>query len=142
MYSHDTWWGASMVKWTKEVLWYLTSKSRSKMLFTMNKFSCWPMLLCQALKCKIPRWDLQDLSLKIMLRSKWLDLVSNINFITLSTLNLIFYLIFLDVFIMYLYHVLDKNLTITCSISSLALISKMCIIFLESVFVNINYLAL
>ena len=34
--------------------------------------------------------EYQDLSLKAILKSKWLDLILNVNFMTLTNLNLIF----------------------------------------------------
>jgi hypothetical protein len=43
------------------------------------------------LKCKIPRWDQKNLSSKVMLKNKWLDLVLDVHFITLSILNLMFF---------------------------------------------------
>ena len=38
-------------------------------------------------KCRIPRLDLQTLLVKIMLKSKWLDLVLDENIMTLTVLS-------------------------------------------------------
>ena len=54
------------------------------------------------LKCIIPRCDLQHLSLKVMLKRKWLDLNLDINFMILTIWNFMFYIF--RIFIKFIIH--------------------------------------
>lgn len=90
--------GASMVKWTKKVLLYHeTIIFFGEGLKVIAKW-CWTwilfifvfqgaQLLCQVLKFRLSRWDLQKLTSKDMLKRKWLHLVLDVNFMTLSTVS-------------------------------------------------------
>jgi hypothetical protein len=69
-----------------------TPISSSKMLI----FSRWPLLLSKVLKYKISIWVLQNLSSKVMRKSNWLNIVLNVNFMTLNNLNLEFFFILLE----------------------------------------------
>ena len=44
-------------------------------------------------KCKVPKWNLQNLSLKVMLKNKWVDLVLDTNFMTLTNFSLILFML-------------------------------------------------
>ena len=67
------------------------------------------------LKCGIRRLDLWNLSLKVMLKSKWLCLVLDVNFMTLTILNrmYIFYIPWIHykfaVIIMFIYLFIVEN---------------------------------
>ena len=74
-------------------------QSSSKALLKMNFFSWWPSLLCWILKCRNSSWDLQYLFLKGMLKSKWLSLVLDVDFMTLTILKLEFSFIFLEFYL-------------------------------------------
>ena len=100
---------ASMVKSTTKVLRYTKTIiflvkglkiEKVKALFKLNLFSWWPLLLCWILKCMKSSWDLQFLSLKVVLRSKWLSLNLDVDFMTLTISKLDFSFIFLE-FIIY-----------------------------------------
>ena len=100
--------GASMVKWTTNVLQYINTiffgqrpKNNSKALIKLNWISWWPLLLCCILKCRISSWYLQYLSLKVMFKNKWLGLVLEVDFMTLTNLKFKFSFMFLE-FNMYL----------------------------------------
>ena len=92
---------ASMVKWTKIVLWYTKamvflgqrSKGCCKVLFEMDSFS-WSPLLCGVeysnVEYQIEIFKTRQM-LKVMLKSKWLSKVLDVNFTTLSILKLDFF---------------------------------------------------
>ena len=88
--------GTSIVKWTKQVLRYTKAViflvkglyRMRKMLFKIDYFSWWPLLLSQALKYRIPIWVLQNLSSKVMHKS---NIILNVSFMTLNILSLIFF---------------------------------------------------
>ena len=68
-----------------------TPISSSKMLFKIDYFSWWPLLLSQVLKYRISIWDLQNLSWKVMRKNNWLNIILNVSFMTLNILNLIIF---------------------------------------------------
>ena len=70
-------------------------------MFESDSLSWWPSLLCWILKCRKSSWNLQYISLRRMLKSKYLTLVLDIDFMTLTILKLEFSFIFLE-FIIYL----------------------------------------
>ena len=65
-------------------------KSSSKALFKLDFFSWQSLLMCWALKCRKSSWDLQYLSLNVMLKSKWLSHALDIDFMTITILKLEF----------------------------------------------------
>lgn len=65
------------------------------MLFRLIVFSWWPLLLCSLLNCRITWWDFQTLSWKVMIKSKWLYVILDISFMSLTILNIIVFVIFL-----------------------------------------------
>ena len=104
--------GTSMVKWIKTMLRYTKAivilgrrpKSSSKVLFRLNCLSWWPLLLCQILNWRIWSWDLQYLSLIVMLKSNWLSLDLNVDFMTLTILKLDFFSCSLNSFFTWGHH--------------------------------------
>ena len=63
-------------------------------LFIINNiiiFSWWLLLLYEICKCRMRSWDLKKLLLKVMLKSTWLNLVLNVNFMNLNILKLEFF---------------------------------------------------
>ena len=107
----DTFWianhllSASMVKWTKKmirctkVIIFLVTCLKVVAKCCLNYNSFHDDLRCCVqwiLKCRKSSWDLQYLSLKVMLKSKWLSLVLDVDFMTLASLNLEFSFIFLE----------------------------------------------
>lgn len=80
--------GAS-VSWNHNFFWW-RPKSYSKMVLNLDFFLFFfqgAQLLCQVLKFRLSRWDLQKLTSKDMLKRKWLHLVLDVNFMTLSTVS-------------------------------------------------------
>ena len=142
-----------MVKWTcilKPQFFGQRPKSSSKALLRFKYFSWWPLLLCWILKCWKSSWDLQHLSLKVMLKSKWLSMVLDIDFMTSTILKFEFYSCYLNslstwwhhhktlrktINSMKFYHTLNKFSRVTCSISPtcipLVVSSKICKLSLE-----------
>ena len=90
--------GASMVKWTKIMLQYTKTivvlvkgmKVEAKCCWDWFFFSWWPLLLCKILKCRISNWELKNFSSKVILKSKWLNLIIDVDFMTLRILKLEF----------------------------------------------------
>ena len=70
--------------------------SSSNMLFKIDCFSRWPLLLSWALKYRILIWDLQNQSSKVMRKSNWLNIILIVSFMTLNILNLNFVFTFLE----------------------------------------------
>ena len=101
--------GASMVKWIEKVLLYTKTiiflvhghKSSSKGLFKLDFFFMMTFVVVLNTQLWKSSWDLQCLSLKVMLKSKWLSMLLDVDFMTLTISKLEFSFIFL-VFIVYL----------------------------------------
>jgi len=51
------------------------------------------VVVLNTLKCEIWSWDLQYLLLKVTLKSKWLSLVLDVDFMTLTILKLVYSLL-------------------------------------------------
>ena len=64
---------------------------RPKSIVNFSLFSWWILLLCKILKCRISSKNLQNLSLKVVLKSKYLNLVLDVDFMTLNILKLEFF---------------------------------------------------
>ena len=71
-------------------------KSSAKYCLHWIFFSWCPLLLSWVLKNKISRWDLQKISLIILLKRYWLKMVLDIDFMTLNILKDFFSFIFLE----------------------------------------------
>ena len=83
--------GASMVKSTKKMLWYLKT--------IVFLFKCLKVVVnCYVKYSNVTYQDeiFINLLLNVMLKSKWLDMVLDVNFMTLTIWNLIFFFIFLE----------------------------------------------
>ena len=95
--------GISMVKWTKKIVQYtqkinllVKGLKSSKALFNFDFFSWWSLLSYLMLKCRKSSWELQKLSLKVMLKSKCLSLGLDVDFMTLIYFKLEFSFIFVE----------------------------------------------
>ena len=107
--SHVNIWVPSMVKWTKKMLQFTKTiiflvkglkvvAKRCLNWISLRANLCYCVWI---LKCRKSSWDLKYASLKVMLKSKWLSLVLDIDFMTLTILKLEFSFIFLE-FVIYL----------------------------------------
>ena len=139
---------ASMIKCTKKALWCLKTfiffSQMSKVVANCCLhyiFSWCPSIVVLSAQDRISRWNLQNSSMKIMPKSKWLNLVLDVNFTTLNILKLKFSCISLNPFKTWghhqlfwvenhtfneFYHVISKSKIVSCSISPLAPSSKIC----------------